>query len=444
MRVLLSTLGSRGDVEPFLALAVALREAGHEPVLCASQRFQSWIEGWGIAFEPMGNGFIELMESLEGRTGLEEAATPLGMLRTVWRLAPQIKPLQVEVQRDLWRAACASRPEALVFHAKLAGAPDVAAALGIPATLLLLVPAMEPTRDFACPVFPGWLRRLGGERTRRSGYALVRLLARRFSTGPALAWRREEGLGARPPQLDLLHDASGQPWPILHAHSTSVLARPADWPEHAQVTGFLRLPAQPDWKPPDGLATFIEAGPAPVYVGFGSMAGRDPKVKARQVLEALQIAGMRGVVGKGWGGLQLTELPSNVFAVEDVPHDWLFPRMAAVVHHGGAGTTAAGLIAGKPTLVCPFFGDQPFWGDLIHARGLGPRPLPQGRLDARALAASLTRLLDRDVATNACDMARRLRMDDGGAEAVRRLEQHWLQQRSTTRRHVADGNTTRA
>lgn len=426
MRVLLATLGSRGDVEPFLALALALQRAGHTPTLCASRRYAGWIEGWGVDCAPMDDGFVNLLESLEGRAGLERADGLLGMARTVWRLAPQIKPLQLQVQRDLWAAAQASAPQALVFHPKLAGAPDVAAALGIPATLLLLVPMLEPTAAFACPVFPPWLGARGGARSRRAGYRLVRGLTRRFSAGPALAWRREQGLGPRPAGLDLLHDASARAIPLLHAHSPALLPRPADWPAHAQVCGFLRLPAQPDWQPPAELQAFLAAGPAPVFIGFGSMAGRHPQQRARQVLEALQRAGLRGVIGRGWGGLQPGELPANVFALDSAPHDWLFPRMAAVVHHGGAGTTAAGLLAGRPSLACPFFGDQPFWGGLLHRCGVGPAPIPQRQLQAETLAAALTQLVEhRPYQQAASQLALRLAQEDGGGRAVRLLEQLW-------------------
>jgi sterol 3beta-glucosyltransferase len=423
MRFLLATLGSRGDVEPFLALALALKQAGHDPVLCASQRFRTWIEGWGVPCEPMDDGFVELIESLEGRKSLEDMATPLGVVRTLWRLAPKVKPLQVQVQRDLWRAAQASRPDAMVFHMKLAGAPDVAAALDIPAALLLLVPVLAPTGEFACPAFPPRLAQLGGARTRRSGYAAVGLLSRRLGSGPALAWRREVGLGERPGQLDLLHRVDGQPWPMIHAHSASLLPRPADWPSHAQVTGFLRLPSQPDWLPPQALTSFLDGGPPPVYVSFGSMSGRDPRRKAQQVIEGLRLANVRGIIGRGWGGLQPTDLPPTVLAVEDVPHDWLFPRMAGVVHHGGAGTTAAGLLAGRPTLACPFFGDQPFWGRRIHELGLGPAPIPQRSFNASNFASAVGRLVtDPSIAKACAAFGERLRAEEGGTQAVALLE----------------------
>jgi len=428
MRVLLATLGSRGDVEPFLALAIALRDAGHEAVLCASRRYAAWIESYGVAYQPMDDGFVELLESLEGRAGLERAAGPLGMLRTVWRLAPQIKPLQVKVQRDLWWAARACKPQALVFHAKLAGAPDIAAALNIPSSMLLLVPMLEPTSVFACPVFPSWIAGLGGRTIgHRSGYRLVRSLARRFGAGPALAWRREMDWPARPKGLDLVHDAKGRPIPLLHAHSNALLPRPSDWPTHAKVCGFLRLPAQPNWQAPSALLEFLAAGPAPVYVGFGSMAGRDPARRARQVIEALRLAGLRGVVGKGWGGLQPDDLPPTVFALDSAPHDWLFPRMAGIVHHGGAGTTAAGLLAGQPSMACPFFGDQPFWGRLLHEKGVGPAPIPQHRLSAEGFAVALRALVEQPgYRVSARLLAKQMANENGGRHATSLLEQSWV------------------
>lgn len=426
MRVLLTTLGSRGDVEPFLALALALQQAGHQPTLCASNRYAQWIEEWGITHAPMDDGFVDLLESLEGRKGLERASSPLGMARMVWKLAPQIKPLQVQVQRDVWRAAQDCQPQALVFHAKLCGAPDIAAEMGIPAAVLMLVPALEPTGAFACPVFPAWIAALGGERTRRAGYRLVRNLTRRFGSGPALAWRREAGLPPRPRPLDLMHDARGKPWPLLHAHSPNLLPRPGDWPEHAHVTGLLRLPQTAKWSPSKELLKFLEDGPAPVYVGFGSMAGRDPARRAQQVLAGLAEVGLRGVIARGWGGLNATELPKTVHALDSAPHDWLFPRMEAVVHHGGAGTTAAGLLAGRPTLICPFFGDQPFWGRRVHELGLGPEPIPQRSFSTSAFATALRRLVnDASVAQACLAMQKRLKEEEGCAQAVAALGRLW-------------------
>jgi sterol 3beta-glucosyltransferase len=149
-----------------------------------------------------------------------------------------------------------------------------------------------------------------------------------------------------------------------------------------------------DWTPPPALAAFLDAGPPPVYVGFGSMAGIDPAATTRIVLDAVARAGVRAVLASGWGGIAADAAPPSVFLLDDAPHDALFPRMAAVVHHGGAGTTAAGLRAGVPGVLCPFGVDQPFWGARVQALGAGPAPIPQRKLDAVRLADAIRVAVD--------------------------------------------------
>jgi sterol 3beta-glucosyltransferase len=195
--------------------------------------------------------------------------------------------------------------------------------------------------------------------------------------------------------------------------------RPADWPATVAVTGYWFLDEGADWQPPRALVDFLEAGPPPVFVGFGSMAGRDPDRLGRAVLAALARAGQRGVVVTGWGGLRVDDPPPGVFVAEAVPYDWLLPRVAAVVHHGGAGTIAAGLRAGKPTVVCPFVADQPFWGARVHALGAGPAPIPQRRLSAEALAGAIRVAVGDDgMRERAAALGAAIRGEDGVAAAV--------------------------
>ena len=179
----------------------------------------------------------------------------------------------------------------------------------------------------------------------------------------------------------------------------------------------------PAWQPPAELLDFLHVGPPPVYVGFGSIAGRDPAGTAETVVRALAQAGQRGVLATGWGGLELAGLPDTIFKLESASHDRLFPHMAAVVHHGGAGTTAAGLRAGKPTVVCPFFGDQPFWGARVAALGVGPKPIPQRLLTADTLAPAIRRAVT-DVRTQsrAHELGVKLRTEVGAVRAVEVLE----------------------
>ena len=176
---------------------------------------------------------------------------------------------------------------------------------------------------------------------------------------------------------------------LLLAYSEALLPRSREWPANVEATGWWFLDDGAGWAPPSELERFLAAGPTPIYVGFGSMAFRDRDATIETVLHALAQVGARAVVSAGWGGLARGDLPPSVFALDEAPHDWLFPRMAAIVHHGGAGTTGAALRAGKPSVVTPFIVDQFAWARLLAARGLAPEPLPHRALTAEALAAAI-------------------------------------------------------
>jgi sterol 3beta-glucosyltransferase len=189
------------------------------------------------------------------------------------------------------------------------------------------------------------------------------------------------------------------------------------------------LDSAPGWTPSPELRDFLDAGPPPVYIGFGSMAGRNPERLGALVLDALARSGCRGIVATGWGGLAQQALPEHVFALREAPHDWLFPRVAAVVHHGGAGTTAAGLRAGKPSVICPFFADQPFWGRQVHRLGAGPEPVAQKRLTSERLAQAITRAVtDPTLLRAAQDIQRELRAERAIEATVTWIER-WMDSR---------------
>ena len=187
----------------------------------------------------------------------------------------------------------------------------------------------------------------------------------------------------------MLTQPRGGPVLGLHCYSPLVQPTPADWPETIITSGYWFLDQSAEWQPPEDLLTFLEAGPPPVYIGFGSMTGSKPEKLGRVALEALAQSGQRGIFGLGWGGISAKNLPSNVYKMESVPHDWLFPQMAAVVHHGGAGTTAAGLRAGIPSVIVPFFGDQQFWAGRVRDLGVGPPPVPKKKLTADRLSQAI-------------------------------------------------------
>jgi UDP:flavonoid glycosyltransferase YjiC (YdhE family) len=213
------------------------------------------------------------------------------------------------------------------------------------------------------------------------------------------------------------------PRPVLHAYSPQLTRTPPDWDRDVHVTGYWFLDRPPGWQPDPGLVAFLEGGPPPVYVGFGSnLIGRDPDRVTALILRALERAGQRGILMSGWGDLGNIPLPDSVYRVDSVPHDWLFPRVAAVVSHAGAGTTAATLRAGVPPVLVPFFGDQLFWSARVARMGLGTDPIPRRELTEENLAAAIRQAVtDRTMRCRAALAGERLRAEDGVERAVATL-----------------------
>jgi len=418
MRILLATIGSRGDVQPFVALGVGLRAAGHDVTVCTSTRFESFVNAHGLAYAYLSDELIALLDTAEGRGAVEDMGSFFSGVKAAVKLLRRTGPIQRDLMNDGWAAARDARPDVIVYHSKMGGTPHYADKLGIPCVLAMLFPQFVPTTEFPSLGFPNLSRRFN-----RMSYRVVMTIANRIGGKYVKAWRAENGLPSMPRGTDLLHRTDGSRIPVMHAVSPHVVPPPADWPDGVVSSGYWFLDRFGDSKAPDDLESFLSSGSKPVYVGFGSMAGRNPKKVTAIVVDALRQTGLRAVLASGWGGLSPDELPDSVFLIDAVPHDWLFPRVAAVVHHGGAGTTAAGLRAGRPTVICPFFGDQPFWGRRVHELGAGPMPIPQKRLTAARLADALrTATTDPEITRRAEALGAAIRAEDGVRNAVRIIE----------------------
>jgi UDP:flavonoid glycosyltransferase YjiC (YdhE family) len=235
-------------------------------------------------------------------------------------------------------------------------------------------------------------------------------------------WRKQLGLKALPwtGWYSLL---DSKRLPTLYGYSPTVVPLPPDWPPHLHVTGYWFLDSASDWQPSAELQAFLEAGPAPVYVGFGSMTSEDPRQVTETVVQALHQAGQRGILLSGWGALHTADLPTDVFCVETIPHDRIFPRMAAIVHHGGAGTTGAALRSGVPSFAVPFFGDQYFWADRTRRLGVGPMYIPQESLSRDNLAAAIrAAATDPLMEARAAAVGKRIQAEKGIENAVATFE----------------------
>ncbi|RSM70846.1 glycosyltransferase [Actinoplanes sp. ATCC 53533] len=421
MKVLILTLGTRGDVQPFVALAQELQRRGHQAVVAAPVRFADLITGQGVAFAGVDDGPLRVLDS-ESTVG-DVAA---GGLRAKAALMRRLPAMFTRVLDDCWQVASTGLgvgADLIVHNGQIMAGQHIAEKLGVPAVLALPMPMYVPTREFPWPgqQFPAWLP-AGVNRLTYAGMKAPAVVFGRTVD----RWRDGLGLPRRRGRHDPLRRPDGGPATVLHAVSPAVLPRPADWPATAQVTGYWFADSPPATvSVVPGLDALAPAGDDEplVFVGFGSMTGPDPIATTQLVVQALRMAGVRGVIAGGWGGLQEVAAP-EVFLAGEVPHEVVFPQVAVIVQHGGAGTTAAAVRAGRPQVVCPFVGDQPFWGRRLQQLGVAPEPIDQRRLSAPRLAAAIREAIDEPAMIGAARrLADQVRAENGVATAVDVLEQ---------------------
>lgn len=419
MRITVLALGSRGDVQPLLALAVGLQKTGrHKICFAAPDNFESLVREYQLDFFPLGVNTHTLLGTAELATGIEAGRNFLLLFLRVLRAA---KPMLALLMERTWLSC--KDAETIIISTIGIGAYHVAEKTGVPCYMATPIPGIAPTRAYPNPggVFP--MLPLGG------GYNLLTY----FLSGQILQaltgsyinrWRREKlHLPPIPFGEFPYSQLRGRPVPALGGYSPLVVPKPSDWGEHIHVTGYWFLDPKPAWQPPVPLVKFLESGPPPVYVGFGSMANRGPRQTTQLVSDALERSGQRGVLATGWGGLESTNLSANLFALDAIHHTWLFPRVSVVVHHGGSGTTGAGLRAGVPSVLVPHIGDQPFWAQRVTELGVGPQPIPRRQLTARRLAEAITdAVTDTGMRTRALALGEHIRTEDGIGKAVEIIE----------------------
>ena len=413
MKILILTLGSRGDVQPYVALGTALKSRGHDVTVSTGRGFEDMIEAAGLSAAPLSDDVRELID----RPEIQQAMRSFSGKVRAWRESKGLFRRQLD---DMWGVARDLRPDAIVYHhPKALAAPHIAEALQAVAIPAALIPAYIPTAAFPSPGLP--FRTLGPTGNRMS-HRIVRELISWLLSGKIDTWRQQTlGLG-RMASRDLFegYHPNGLPVPRLHPFSRHLVPVADAWSDRDHITGYWFTDRTDDWEPPDGLARFLDAGPPPVYVGFGSMPTEDAKRLTGIVAEALHRAGERGVLATGWGGLDDSMKTGRIHVLDAAPHDWLFPRCAAVVHHGGTGTTHEGLRWGRPSIVCPVFGDQPFWGQRVQATGAGPAPLPQKRLKPEKLAEALVAVREPAMTSRAAEIGKAMQEEPGadGAASV--------------------------
>lgn len=419
MRITVLAIGSRGDVQPMLALAVGLQQTGrHQVRFTAPDNFEVLAREHQLDFFPLGVNTQEMLGSGELKAGIETGRNFLLWFLQVIRL---MQPMLAGLMERTWLAC--QDAETIIFSTIGIGAYHAAEKLGMPCLMATPIPGLAPTRAYPNPggVFPQLP--LGGSYNLLTHFLSGQIL--QMLTGSYInRWRRDKlDLPAIPFGKYPYSQLRGKPVPVLGSYSFIVVPRPADWGGHVHVTGYWFLDPAPDWQPPTRLVDFLESGSPPVYIGFGSMASRSPRQMTQLVKEALKQSGQRGVLATGWGGLESTDLPDDLFMLESVPHAWLFPRMSAIVHHAGSGTTGSGLRAGVPSVLVPHMGDQPFWAQRVTDLGVGPQPVPRRQLTSARLAEAIHRATnDTDMQARAAALGEQIRAEDGIGRAIEIIE----------------------
>jgi sterol 3beta-glucosyltransferase len=411
MRILLIGFGSRGDVQPLIPLGNGLKEAGYEVSIAAGSNFQQWIEDEGFNYELCHVDMEAVMNSENAKEWVENSSNnPIKEAQNMRRL---VSDFGIEGAEDFIEMA--EKADVLVsglpiFHI----IESLAQKFNKKHITILFVP-MNPTRDADATMVP-MIPQKSIFLNRLSGY--IGQYFTHYIFGDAANTFRES-IDLPPMRYSDYVRAYNRDVPVIYGLSQQVMPRPDDWREHIYVTGYWFHDTKGDWQASSELETFLKAGKAPVYIGFGSMSNKNPEATTRIMIDALKQTGQRGIIYTGWAGLEAEDLPEDIFLLDYAPHDWLFPRMAAVIHHGGAGTTAAGLRAGVPSAVVSHMADQPYWGRRIHELAVGAPLIRRHELSTERLADTIQLMInDTAMQERAAELGERIRQENGVANAV--------------------------
>ncbi|KAL6885449.1 hypothetical protein ACP4OV_010228 [Aristida adscensionis] len=417
MQIVILIVGTRGDVQPFVAIGKRLQDYGHRVRLASHANFKEFVLTAGLEFFPLGGDpkiLAEYMVKNKGflPSGPSEIAIQRKQIKEIiFSLLPACKDADPDTGIPF-------KVDAIIANPPAYGHTHVAEALKVPIHIFFTMP-WTPTSEFPHP-----LSRVKQPAGYRLSYQIVDSMIW-LGIRDMINEFRKKKLKLRPVTYLSGSQGSGNDIPHGYIWSPHLVPKPKDWGPKIDVVGFCFLDLASNYAPPESLVKWLEAGEKPIYVGFGSLPVQEPQKMTEIIVRALEITGQRGIINKGWGGLgTLAEPKDFVYLLDNCPHDWLFLQCKAVVHHGGAGTTAAGLKAACPTTIVPFFGDQPFWGDRVHARGLGPAPIPVDQFGLQKLVDAINFMLKPEVKEKAVELAKAMESEDGVTGAVRAFLKH--------------------
>ncbi|EOY09921.1 Sterol 3beta-glucosyltransferase isoform 2 [Theobroma cacao] len=418
LQIVMLIVGTRGDVQPFVAIGKRLQADGHRVRLATHSNFKDFVLDAGLEFFPLGGdpkvlaGYMVKNKGFLPSVPSEIPVQRQQIREIIFSLLPACvaDDLDNNVKFDV---------DAIIANPPAYGHTHVAEALKVPLHIFFTMP-WTPTSEFPHP-----LSRVKQQVGYRLSYHIVDSLIW-LGIRDMINEFRKKRLKLRP--VTYLRGSYSSPPDVPYGYmwSPHLVPKPKDWGPIIDVVGFCFLDLASSYEPPESLVKWLEGDKKPIYIGFGSLPVQEPERMTQIIVQALEKTGQRGIINKGWGGLgNLAEQKHFVYLLDNCPHDWLFSRCMAVVHHGGAGTTAAGLKAACPTTIVPFFGDQPFWGERVHSRGVGPAPIPVEEFSLEKLVAAIKFMLDPEVKRRAVELAEAMAGEDGVAGAVNALYKHF-------------------
>ena len=415
MKITLMTIGTHGDVRPYVALGKGLKAAGFEICVATHEEFRGFVTDNGLQFHPVKGNPRDMLAS---DTGQQLMASGKSVTKFFAEFRNAAEKDMYEGFSDCYEAAKGA--EAIIFPFFVAGVGyQIARKLDCKTILGYLQPTL-PTNAFPVIMLPHLY--LGGFLNKAS-HKIGEGIFWHFFHDTLARWSQEilsldSPSRWRPPFKALAKESL-----VLMGFSKYLVPTPLDWKKKVHLTGFWSLPTGQHYTPPATLERFLEQSPTPIYIGFGSMAEKEAQQLQEDIATVLEHTGQRAVLVSGWSALNSQGISENLYCLESIPHDWLFPRVRMAIHHGGAGTTSTAARAGIPQIIVPFFGDQPFWGQRIFGMGAGPRPIPRTALNADKLEHAVRQVLEHPRYTeHAATLGKRLQQEDGVTNAVQQIQ----------------------
>lgn len=411
MRISILTTGTRGDTQPYIALGKELKKLGHQVKIVGFVNYEELVTRHGLDFHPLKEDIAKISKEMAKRS--IESNTPIKFFTSFQKMKPYIKDKQLGVQRDLFEGC--EGADAIIYHPGAAIGQFAGEYYGVPTILASPFP-MVPTKDYPALIFYkyrwGKIANLLTHHIFEKGFWLT------VKSPIASFWK--ERFGKLPERF---MNPYGRKTSKKH---TSVMSlSPYVFPSSPNGTKafgswFLNEDLS-EWAPPEGLENFIERGEAPIYVGFGSVYEEDADETIKIVIQALRKSGKRGIIGMGWNQFSNKEAYEDMYFIESVPHTWLFPKMAGVIHHGGAGTTAATFQSGVPSVVIPHGNDQFAWGKRTEELGVGTAPIPREKVTVEKLASAVSQMLQPAMIEKARRLGKQLQKENGARETAQYL-----------------------